>query len=76
MVLDAVLSDALLNKGERDVSHLTWDQLFVRCMEKMSAIHRITYPGKDAIIVKGKLQPIALSVATRSGNKKVNNLLQ
>ena len=71
--LDPLLaSAALASKGENGIVSLTWEDLTSRMQSKMSPGYSLQFPGAaSATTHKGKLSPIELSVATRSGNKKV-----
>lgn len=42
-----------------------------RCLGKLSPAFEMLFPGNDPIIVKGQLEPIELTTASRAGNKKV-----
>lgn len=70
VVLDPTLTKILINKNE-DIELLAWDQLFERVSSKMNKCHQITFPGKDPIIRKGKIEAIEIKVEQRMGNKKV-----
>ncbi|XP_065576712.1 eukaryotic translation initiation factor 2D-like isoform X2 [Artemia franciscana] len=70
--LDQSLSNALLEQKEKNENPaLTWERLMQRCLNKMSKAYCISFPGQEPVLKKGELKPIELSVATRSGNKKV-----
>lgn len=64
-----------MNRKEGYKETLRWDEIFSRMLGKMSPAARITRPGCVPIIRKGKLEPIELAVAKRSGNKKVQEFL-
>eukprot|EP00058_Branchiostoma_floridae_P005947 XP_002591435.1 hypothetical protein BRAFLDRAFT_205481 [Branchiostoma floridae] len=70
IVVDPLLCDALRQKGE-DLTHLTWEELFTRCCDKMSPCAQLIFPGQPPILKKGKLEPVDVQVQQRSGNKKV-----
>ncbi|KAG8238615.1 hypothetical protein J437_LFUL017742 [Ladona fulva] len=68
--LDHLLSSCLRVKEDE----LAWKELFVTCIEQMGHSFSV---GQTGQITKGKLKPIEIIVATRTGNKKVtliNNL--
>ena len=70
--LDGLLSEICTSKTE-----VKWEELQQAIMSKMSAGYSLQFGDKPPIVFKGKLDCIELSVATRSGNKKVtliNNL--
>lgn len=69
--LDPVLAQAVLVKGENNVLTFKWDKITSRITNKMSKGYSIEYSGHAPIIVKGKLEPIEMTLASRSGNKKV-----
>lgn len=76
VILDPILSDVLLKKGERaDV--FSWDELMSRCLERLSTVHQMMFPPTASqgdgqrVLVKGELECIDISTAKRSGNKKV-----
>ncbi len=76
--LNPTLAQVVLGKGEADVSTLTWEELGSRLQAKMSQGYRMQFSGAAAVTAsaasvmkKGKLDPIEMTVATRSGNKKV-----
>lgn len=70
VTLDPILTDIAVNKNE-DIPMLKWEELFARCQSKMSLAHQVTFPGQAPAVKKGKLSPIVINVAQRSGNKKV-----
>ncbi|XP_063607889.1 eukaryotic translation initiation factor 2D-like [Penaeus indicus] len=69
--LDPVLHEAVVNRKEGYKEQLRWDEIFSRMLGKMAPAIRITRPGFNPVIRKGKLEPIEINVAKRSGNKKV-----
>lgn len=70
--LDPVLASVVLVKGENSVVTMRWDDLNSRVQAKMSDGYALEFPGSSGPSVhKGKLEPITLTTATRSGNKKV-----
>ena len=69
---DDVLSEIFPGKTE-----VKWEELQQAILSKMSPGYSLQFGQQPKIIFKGKLDCIELSVATRSGNKKVtliNNL--
>jgi len=71
--LDAVLKEISSCKGEQ----VAWEELQQNILSKMSPAYSLKFGDTPAQIYKGKLEPVELTVATRSGNKKVtliNNL--
>eukprot|EP00079_Xenopus_tropicalis_P022271 XP_012814109.1 PREDICTED: eukaryotic translation initiation factor 2D isoform X3 [Xenopus tropicalis] len=70
--INPVLCDCLLEKSEQnDFFSLKWDDLLLRCLEKMQHSHQVTFPGRPPIIRKGNIDPIDISVVQRASNKKV-----
>ncbi|XP_042235584.1 eukaryotic translation initiation factor 2D-like [Homarus americanus] len=69
--LDPLLHEAVVNRKEGYKETLRWDEIFSRVLGKMAPAVRITRHGSVPVIRKGKLEPIDLAVAKRSGNKKV-----
>ncbi len=72
--LDPVLAGLVLGKGENGVTCMTWEELGSRIQSKMSQGYSMRFPGMSnsmVVVKKGKLDPIELTVGTRSGNKKV-----
>ena len=71
-VITVLLSEIFPGKNE-----VKWEELQQAILSKMSPGYSLRFGDKPEIIFKGKLDCIELSVATRSGNKKVtlvNNL--
>lgn len=69
--IDPVLHGAIVAPKEGLIRELKWDQVFSRLLGRMSPAVRITRPGYPDIVKKGKIEPIEMAVAKRSGNKKV-----
>lgn len=69
--LDTLLHEAVVSRKEGYKETLRWDEIFSRMLGKMAPAARITRVGCVPVIRKGKLEPIELAVAKRSGNKKV-----
>ncbi|NXU54398.1 EIF2D factor, partial [Turnix velox] len=70
--VNAILCDCLLDKSEQDeISHLKWDDLLSRCLERMQPLHQVTFFGQEPVVRKGNIEPIDITVAQRSSNKKV-----
>ncbi|XP_029362104.1 eukaryotic translation initiation factor 2D isoform X1 [Echeneis naucrates] len=70
--INTTLCDCLLEKSEyQEVEFLKWDDLFSRTLGKMQECYQIVFPGQTAIIKKGHIEPIDISVASRGSNKKV-----
>ncbi|NXM26124.1 EIF2D factor, partial [Oxyruncus cristatus] len=70
--VDAVLCDCLLEKSEQDeISHLKWDDLLSRCLERLQPLHQVTFFGQEPVVRKGNIEPIGITIAQRSSNKKV-----
>ncbi|XP_046578103.1 eukaryotic translation initiation factor 2D-like [Haliotis rubra] len=77
VLLDPDLAHILLTKQEGDLSHLKWDDLFSRVVDRMQPAFQLEFPGKPPVLRKGKIEPIKLSVEQRASNKKatiVDNL--
>jgi len=68
--LNAVLHDALVARGGY-VEAVRWDELFTRCLAKMTPVHCVTFTGAETQIHRGRLEPIELDVVQRGSNKKV-----
>ncbi|XP_069094688.1 eukaryotic translation initiation factor 2D isoform X1 [Pleurodeles waltl] len=72
VTVDPILCDCLLERSEHhEVTKLKWDDLITRCLERMQASHQVKFPGQAPIVRKGNLDPIDITVAQRSSNKKV-----
>ena len=72
-----LVSDSLLSEICSGKTEIGWEELQQEIMTKMSPGYSLQFGGKPPMVFKGKLDCIELSVATRSGNKKVtliNNL--
>uniref|UniRef100_A0A8C8BA38 Eukaryotic translation initiation factor 2D n=1 Tax=Otus sunia TaxID=257818 RepID=A0A8C8BA38_9STRI len=70
--VNAILCDCLLEKSEQDeVSNLKWDDLLSRCLERLQPLHQVTFFGQEPIVRKGNIEPINITIAQRSSNKKV-----
>lgn len=50
---------------------LSWEDLGSRVMSRMQFAHEICLPGREPAVHRGPLAPIAITVAQRTGNKKV-----
>lgn len=70
VTLDPILSDCVAKKGG-NTSTMTWEQLQEAIVSNMPHAYRIEFENKDPIAKKGKLEPIQVTVETRTGNKKV-----
>ena len=71
--MDPLLSDIVPGKAET----MAWEDAQAAILAKMSPGYSLQFGDTPAQVYKGKLDPIELTVATRSGNKKVtliNNL--
>ncbi|NXU87740.1 EIF2D factor, partial [Xiphorhynchus elegans] len=70
--VNAILCDCLLDKSEQDeISHLKWDDLLSRCLERLQPFHQVTFFGKEPVVRRGNIEPIDLNIEQRSSNKKV-----
>ncbi|OXB67155.1 hypothetical protein ASZ78_015796 [Callipepla squamata] len=70
--VNAILCDCLLDKSEQDeISHLKWDDLLSRCLERLQPLHQVTFFGQEPIVRKGNIEPIDITTAQRASNKKV-----
>ena len=72
-----VKRDDLLSEIFPGKTEVKWEELQQAILNKMSPGYSLQFGQQPKIIFKGKLDCIELSVATRSGNKKVtliNNL--
>ena len=74
VILDAILSDLLLNKGEY-IEYMSWDEIISRCQSKMTPAYMITSSGVQGAVKKGKLEPIKFIIEKRGGNKKVGETI-
>ena len=75
--LGLVKRDDLLSEIFPGKTEVKWEELQQAILSKMSPGYSLQFGQQPKIIFKGKLDCIELSVATRSGNKKVtliNNL--
>lgn len=75
--LDELLAEVVLAKGDNSCKELKWEELQQFTITKMSPGYSLQFQGQPAQQFKGKLDPVELTTATRSGNKKVtlvNNL--
>ena len=71
MTLDPLLSDLLKTRAD----NATWEEVFSGCTAVLSTAYKLSVPGQADVIKKGKLSPIQLNVAQRTGSKKVNDLV-
>ncbi|XP_073443351.1 eukaryotic translation initiation factor 2D isoform X3 [Dendrobates tinctorius] len=72
VTVNPVICDCLLDRFEQnDITHLKWDDLVTRCLERMQHSHQVTFLGCSPVIRKGNIEPIEISVAQRASNKKV-----
>ncbi|XP_064625145.1 eukaryotic translation initiation factor 2D-like [Lineus longissimus] len=69
VILDPVLTDVLFRS--EGATSVRYDELIKRCLEKMSPMHQMTYPGEKPVVKKGKVEPVTFMIAQRGGNKKV-----
>ncbi|KAL8179072.1 UNVERIFIED_CONTAM: Eukaryotic translation initiation factor 2D [Gekko kuhli] len=70
--VNPILCDCLLNKSEQDeISKLKWDDLLSRCLNQLQPFHQVTFAGQEPIVRKGNIDPIDITIAQRSSNKKV-----
>ncbi|NXS60385.1 EIF2D factor, partial [Brachypteracias leptosomus] len=70
--VNAILCDCLLDKSEQDeISNLKWDDLLSRCLQRLQPLHQVTFFGQEPVVRKGNIEPIDITVAQRSSNKKV-----
>jgi len=75
--LDELLAELVLAKGDNGSKEMKWEELQQFTIGKMSPGYSLQFQGEPACQFKGKLDPVELTTATRSGNKKVtlvNNL--
>ncbi|CAL1276944.1 unnamed protein product [Larinioides sclopetarius] len=70
VILDPILSDCISKRGEC-ASTMTWDKLQDAIVSKMPHAYQIEFENKEPIVKKGKLEPINVTIDTRTGNKKV-----
>ncbi|XP_054714541.1 eukaryotic translation initiation factor 2D-like [Uloborus diversus] len=70
VVLDPILCDCVAKKNDiKDV--MTWDELQDLIVSKMPHAYQVGFDDKDPVVKKGKLEPITVTIDTRTGNKKV-----
>jgi len=70
IVLDPLLSDSVLKRRDcRTI--MTWEEAYDAIVHNMPHAYQITFDGKEPALKKGKLEPIKITVDTRTGNKKV-----
>lgn len=67
--LDATLRK-VTNMSDETVS-LSWEDVITKIMSRMTHSYQCTLSGKATVVNKGKLEPITIHVAKRTGNKKV-----
>lgn len=75
--LDELLADIVLAKGDNGSSTMTWEELQSFVVSKMSHGYSLQFQDQPALQFKGRLEPVELTTAKRSGNKAitlVNNL--
>ena len=75
--LDELLAEVVLAKGDNGSACMTWEELIKFVIGKMSPGYSLQFQDQPALEFKGRLEPVELTTATRSGNKKVtlvNNL--
>lgn len=72
--LDPVLAHLVLTKSEGDRSHMSWNDLFARVMEKMQPGCLIQFPGRPPVLKKGKIDPIKVIVQDRGNRKKTTTV--
>ncbi|XP_030076623.1 eukaryotic translation initiation factor 2D [Microcaecilia unicolor] len=72
VTINPILCDCVLEKSEQsDVAKLKWEDLLSRCMERLQPFYQVTFHGQEPMLRKGSLDPIDITVAQRSSNKKV-----
>lgn len=71
VTLDPILAHTILKPAEGDLDRMAWEQVINRVVGKMQASVAISVGDNPPIIKKGKLEPIKLTTALRSSNKKV-----
>ncbi|XP_059050220.1 eukaryotic translation initiation factor 2D [Achroia grisella] len=69
----AVTLDALLSKivSKPELDHIKWEELMSGVQNKMTSSTEMRFADGSVKLIKSKLEPIKMQVATRSGNKKV-----
>ncbi|XP_067388020.1 eukaryotic translation initiation factor 2D isoform X2 [Emydura macquarii macquarii] len=58
-----------LNKGVESIVDVDWKHS--ECLERLQPYHQVTFFGHEPIVRKGTLDPIDITIAQRSSNKKV-----
>ncbi|CAC5398901.1 EIF2D [Mytilus coruscus] len=69
--LDPIIADIVLTKGENNITHLSWEDLFKRILSKMQPVLCIEHVGQPPTYQKGKVEGIKLDIQQRASNKKV-----
>ncbi|KAG8183564.1 hypothetical protein JTE90_025124 [Oedothorax gibbosus] len=69
VTLDPTLSDCIAKKDFKD--HMTWEELQEAIVCKMPPAYQVQFEDNPPVVKKGKLEPITVTVDTRTGNKKV-----
>nr|XP_056701514.1 eukaryotic translation initiation factor 2D isoform X2 [Euleptes europaea] len=70
--VNPILCDCLLNKSEQyEISKFKWDDLLSRCLDQLQPFHQVTFAGHEPVVRKGNIDPIDITIAQRSSNKKV-----
>ncbi|RMB99285.1 hypothetical protein DUI87_24018 [Hirundo rustica rustica] len=47
------------------------DETNKKCLERLQPLHQVTFSGQEPVVRKGNIEPIDISIAQRSSNKKV-----
>ncbi|XP_060806299.1 eukaryotic translation initiation factor 2D [Amyelois transitella] len=68
VVLDAALAKIL---GKQEQVSVKWDELMSGVLSRMTAATEMSFADGTSSLVKAKLEPITMTIANRSGNKKV-----
>ncbi|XP_075299107.1 eukaryotic translation initiation factor 2D isoform X2 [Opisthocomus hoazin] len=47
------------------------DETNKKCLERLQPLHQVTFSGQEPVVRKGNIEPIDITIAQRSSNKKV-----
>ncbi|ORX50552.1 hypothetical protein DM01DRAFT_1096375 [Hesseltinella vesiculosa] len=73
--IDAVLTDAILNKDEYNtVDHLGRDQIIQRLVAKLQPFHNVIVPNKEGVMKKGAPKSIEIVQEVRQGRKTMTKV--
>jgi translation initiation factor 2D len=70
--VNAVLQAAVQNP---DTVAVSWEDLMRLIIGRMNRSYQVMFSGEKTLVRKGKLDPVDIQVAKRTGNKKVNTFI-